>query len=112
MLNKILWAVGTVCVSLILVAVFNTGAGKSVLGVAGAGITNLTGLSIDGTSPGTLNVNSTATIGGSLKVLATTGCIQFYATSTATSLYMVASTTGTIPPGAAAVMTANYGTCP
>ncbi len=38
-------------------------------------------------------------------------CIQFYATSSATVLKMVASTTATLPHGAAAVMTANYGTC-
>lgn len=40
-----------------------------------------------------------------------TFCINFYATSTATQLHMVASTTASLPHGAAAVMTANYGSC-
>lgn len=38
-------------------------------------------------------------------------CIEFYATSTNTVLHLVASTTGSIPNGSAAAMTANYGTC-
>lgn len=38
-------------------------------------------------------------------------CAEFYATSTATLLHFVASTTPTLPHGAAAVMTAAYGTC-
>lgn len=38
-------------------------------------------------------------------------CFQFYATSTATLLHMTASTTPTLPHGAAAVLTANYGSC-
>lgn len=40
-----------------------------------------------------------------------TFCINFYATSTATALHFVASTTPTLPHGSAAVMTANYGSC-
>ncbi len=63
--NKVLWAVGAVVASLFLVAVFHVGSIASVvksLGSSGAGITNLTGLSIDGSSPGTLTVNGAATM--------------------------------------------------
>ena len=52
-----------------------------------------------------------ATNSGITNLTKATFCINFYATSTATQLYMVASTTATLPNGAAAVLTANYGTC-
>jgi hypothetical protein len=38
-------------------------------------------------------------------------CFNFYATSTATRLKLTASTTATLPAGAAAIMTADYGSC-
>lgn len=46
-----------------------------------------------------------------LKLTNGTFCTNFYATSTATALHLVASTTPTLPHGAAAVVTANYGAC-
>ena len=39
-------------------------------------------------------------------------CFDFYATSTATQDHMTASTTGSLPAGAAGVMTFDYGSCP
>jgi hypothetical protein len=59
---------------------------------------------------GTFSAAST-TVTGQVNLTKPTLCFNFYATSTATSLYMVASTTGTLPVGSAAVLTANYGTC-
>ena len=51
-INKILWAVGTVCVSLIIVGYFHLGAVKQEvsqsLGTVAAGFTNLTSLSLTG----------------------------------------------------------------
>lgn len=52
-----------------------------------------------------------ATNSGITTLTKATFCINFYATSTATQMYMVASTTAVLPAGAAAVMTANYGSC-
>ena len=77
-------------------------------------------LSVDS---GTAAVSGAATLSSTLAVTATTTlsdtvnfnnpglCINFYATSTATRLHLTASTTPTLPKGAAAVMTANYGAC-
>lgn len=67
-----------------------------------------TALPIQTTS--TLSAGAT-TISGITTLTKSTFCINFYATSTATVLHMVASTTATLPNGAAAVITANYGSC-
>ena len=58
----------------------------------------------------TLSAGNT-TITGVTNLTKATFCINFYATSTATQMHMVASTTATLPAGAGAVMTANYGAC-
>lgn len=67
-----------------------------------------TALPIQTTS--TLSAGAT-TISGITTLTKSTFCINFYATSTATVLHMVASTTATLPNGAGAVITANYGSC-
>lgn len=73
-------------------------------------------------SDGTLSVLGNATITGTTAVTATTTlsdglnlnnpgiCINFYATSTATRVYMIASTTATIE-GVDGVMMFGYGSC-
>lgn len=55
--------------------------------------------------------SATTTVSGQVNLTKNHFCFNFYATSTATELHMVASTTATLPHGAAAVMTANYGAC-
>jgi hypothetical protein len=54
---------------------------------------------------------ATTTFSAQTNFTVPTLCINFFATSTATALELVASTTATLPNGAAAVITANYGTC-
>lgn len=55
---------------------------------------------------------ATTTVDNGLNLFNTAGfCVNFYATSSATELHLVASTTGTLPHGAAAAITANYGAC-
>ncbi len=60
---------------------------------------------------GSLITDATTTASGAVNFNAPVLCINFYATSTATRLKLVASTTATLPNGAAAVMVAQYGTC-
>lgn len=60
---------------------------------------------------GTASVSATTTLSDTVNFNNAALCINFYATSTATRLHLTASTTGTLPAGAAAVMTANYGAC-
>lgn len=62
------------------------------------------------TTTGTFS-SATTTVSGQVNLTKNHFCFNFYATSTATELHMVASTTATLPHGAAAVMTANYGSC-
>jgi hypothetical protein len=54
---------------------------------------------------------ATSTFSQQFNLTNPTFCVNFYATSTATILKMVASTTPTLPNGAAAVFTAQYGSC-
>lgn len=96
----------------------------SLLIIAFLVLSNLFGGS--GQSLGALDrttVSNPWTFGGAVTMSATTTlsdtvnfdnpgiCINFYATSTATRLHMIASTTATLPNGAAAVMVAGYGAC-
>lgn len=60
---------------------------------------------------GTANISATTTLADTVQFTNPALCVNFYATSTATVLHLVASTTATLPAGAAAVMTANYGAC-
>ncbi len=83
------------------------------------GATSITGLATMG---GFLSTAS-STVNGRFTAVATTTladtvsltnpglCVNFYATSTATQLHLTASTTGVLPNGAGAVMTADYGVC-
>ncbi len=59
----------------------------------------------------TVGVTATSTFSDTVNFNNPGICINFYATSTATRLHLVASTTATLPGGAAAVMTAEYGAC-
>lgn len=65
---------------------------------------------LQGVQAGTSNQFSVSNT-GVINLTKSTFCINFYATSTATQMHMVASTTATLPNGAGAVMTANYGSC-
>lgn len=60
---------------------------------------------------GSSSLTGTTTMSGAVNFNAPVLCINFYATSTATRLKLVASTTPTLPNGAAAVMVAQYGSC-
>ena len=66
--NNLLWAAGAIVVSVAIAAYLLGGSPvvKTVLGATAAGITNLTGLSIDNTNggPGTLTISSQNGIGG------------------------------------------------
>jgi hypothetical protein len=59
---------------------------------------------------GTLGVTSTTTLSDTVNFNNPGICINFYATSTATRLHMVASTTATIE-GVDGVMLMGYGSC-
>lgn len=59
----------------------------------------------------TVGVTATTTLSDTINFDNPAICINFYATSSATRLHLVASTTATLPNGAAAVMTAAYGAC-
>lgn len=95
----------------------------------GGGTRFVNGLSTDSTSPSagevrtstltvtgattlssTLGVTSTTTIADGLKLTNPGICIEFYATSTATKLHMVASTTATVE-GSDGIMLIEYGAC-
>lgn len=100
-------------VSVLVVLIGSTfGNVKQNLGTIGAGITNLSGVSITGT-PGTFDVSNKATLNGSLMLTPTTGCIQEYATSTATSLKLTFIASTTAPTnGSGVIPVISYGTCP
>ncbi len=59
----------------------------------------------------TLDVDATTTLKDTVNFDNAALCINFYATSTATRLHLVASTTAVLPAGAGALMTADYGVC-
>lgn len=59
----------------------------------------------------TLNVTATTTLADTVAFTNPALCFNFFATSSATQLHMTASTTGVLPNGAAAVLTADYGAC-
>lgn len=72
-LNKVLWAAGTALVAVLLVlAIIGGGSPTKGYGTVAAGITNLTGLSIDGNSPGTLTVAGATTLTGSVTMTSAT----------------------------------------
>ena len=96
-----------------------TAGGSNQFSVSSAGalttsgaITSTAGISgTTGTLSSTLGVTATTTLSDGL-VLNNSGiCINFYATSSATRVHMTASTTTTVPNGAAGVMTFDYGAC-
>lgn len=60
---------------------------------------------------GTLGVTATTTLSDTVNFNNPAICINFYATSTATRVHFTASTTPTLPAGAAGVMTFDYGAC-
>ncbi len=92
------------------IVMLSGGSHSSKLGTIGQGITNLTGLSITG-NHGTLDDSATTTFGSAVNEHNPVLCHNLYATSSATILHEVASTTGALPHGAAAVVTLNYGAC-
>lgn len=59
----------------------------------------------------TLGVTGTTTLSDGLNLNNAGLCVNFYATSSATRVHLTASTTGTMPGSAAAVMTVDYGSC-
>ena len=94
---------------------------KQSFGTVAAGITNFTGVSITGTSPGTFDVSGLATFNKNVVVTTsntatstiTVGCFQSYATSTATSLALRFTASTTAPTnGSGVIPVVSYGTCP
>lgn len=71
-IEKVLWGAGAVVISLLL-GWYMYGHPSQSFGSYGAGITNLTGLSIDGSSPGTLTVNGATTLTGAVYLNSTLG---------------------------------------
>lgn len=60
----------------------------------------------------TVAITATTTISDGLSLRNTTGlCVDFYATSSATIVHLTASTTPTLPEGAAGIITFDYGPC-
>lgn len=59
----------------------------------------------------TVGVTATTTLSDGLNLDNPGICINFFATSSATRTHFTASTTGTLPAGAAGVITFNYGPC-
>ncbi len=59
----------------------------------------------------TLGVDATTTLKDTTAFTNSALCINFFATSSATQLHLTASTTGVLPVGAAAIMTADFGEC-
>lgn len=92
--KNLIWAIGSVIVSVLLVAMFHLGGtARNVFGTIGAGITNLTGLSITGT-PGSFDVSGTSTFGanGTAVNRINFGSCTIYAYATT----IAASTTATV----------------
>lgn len=64
-----------------------------------------------GTFDSTLSVTATTTLADTVRLTNPGLCVDFFATSSATRVHMTASTTGSLPNGAAGVMTFDYGAC-
>lgn len=110
-MNDLIKTIAIALVVSLIVVLTLSGYSKQTFGAVGAGITNLSGLSVSG-NPGTFDVSSNVTTGGNIIVTPDVGCVQMYATSTATALKMnfVASTTA--PTNTGVISVVSYGTCP
>ncbi len=77
------------------------------------GYTCLTYLNVlnDLKTDGTFTAAATSTLSDTVNLNNGGICINFYPTSTQTRAHITASTTGTLPSGAAGVLTFDYGAC-
>ena len=78
-MNELLKTIGISLVISVIVVLAFSGSARQTFGTIGAGITNLSGLSITGI-PGTFDVSSKATMNGSVVLTPTNGCIQLNGT--------------------------------
>lgn len=109
-MNKLALGLAVVAIVIAGLAYVHTGSKNTAFGSATNctdGYTCLTNLEVQGS----LITDATTTATGALNLNASALCVNFYATSTATRLKLVASTTATLPNGAAAVLVAQYGLC-